>query len=196
MSYIDLKLQIPDNKLRGKQGDDIYNYSANQIQFYNNINKEINSNVDYKSQLIQIKWNTFFYKKYKAENDLLYFIIKLCIVIIILSLIHKRLPFFDDNAYSVIIGIIIAYGIIYIFYGIWNIMYKDNTNFDENEYLYYRNISNIDTTNNLNKSKCLTTTLPSDISFNDIDNIVDSELLDKNPTISDLFLKYNSTVNS
>jgi hypothetical protein len=194
MSYIDLKLNIPNNKLRANQSDDIYNYSANQIQFYNNINEEIKSNKIYKSQLIQIKWNTFFYKKYKAENDVLYFIIKLCVVIIIISLIHKHLPFFDDNAYSIVIGIIMSFGFIYIFYGIWNIIYKNNMNFDENEYLYYNSmLNNLDTSNNLN---CLSSTAP-DICFNDIDDIVYSSL---DPTASDLTIdglsNYISTVNS
>ena len=65
MSYLDISNSNDPNF------PDINNES--QINFYKSINTLI-KNPSYKDTLYSIKWNTYYYKKYKAENNLLYFI--------------------------------------------------------------------------------------------------------------------------
>lgn len=119
----------------------IYTYNTQQIDFNNEINDLYttdNSNIDtkYVNTLTKLQWNTYYYKKYKEENKLLYFIMIMCIIVIILTLIKNQFHFFDENAYSIIIGIILLVSVFRVLYSIWKLFLKDNINFDENDYLY------------------------------------------------------------
>ena len=109
--------------------------TKNQINFYKSVDNLI-KNPAYTDTLYSIKWNTYFYKKYKAENNLLYFIMVICVLIIIINLLKQKFTYFDDVSYSVIIGIILAYSFIHIFYILWSITYKSVSNFDENDYMF------------------------------------------------------------
>uniref|UniRef100_A0A6C0ETJ8 Uncharacterized protein n=1 Tax=viral metagenome TaxID=1070528 RepID=A0A6C0ETJ8_9ZZZZ len=128
-----------------------------QMKFYNSVNTLIH-NPAYTDTLSSIKWNTYYYKKYKAENNLLYFIMFICVLIIILNLLKRNFTYFDDLSYSVIIGIILAYSFIHILYILWSIMYKDKLNFDENDYMFdNKNVTGKD----LNKTTNLDGTITS-----------------------------------
>jgi hypothetical protein len=147
-----------------------------QIKFYNTIN-EIIKNPAYTETLYSIKWNTYYYKKYKAENGLLYFIMGICVLIIVLNLIKKKFPYFDDISYSVIIGIILAYSFIHILYILWSITYKDKFNFDENDYSfdtepnYGTDLSN--NNSNSNSVSCSKTTVTDSVTDNSVFSIND-----------------------
>ena len=104
------------------------------------------------------RWNTYYYKKYKSQNNILLFIIGVCVLIIMLKLIHKGYPFFDDRSYLIMVGIIIGLSILIVSYLLFIIYYKDNSNFDEIDYGYYNN-NKINPTSNINR----------DISFNMFD---------------------------
>lgn len=111
--------------------------STGQTKFYNDINTLYDKNkFNYANTKSQLQWNMYYYKMYQAENNVLYFIMKVCVIIIILTLIKKQFPFFDDNAYSIIIVIISVVTMIRVMYSVWNLIYKDNMNYDENDYLY------------------------------------------------------------
>jgi len=120
----------------------------NQIKFYNQVNDNLTSKKN--DHLKQVQINTYYYKRYKSENQLLYFIMIVCVIIIIIALIKQRVPFFDDYAYSTIIGIILSFSLIYISYSLWCLVYKDNHNYDEDDYLFNRTKnSNSDISHNI-----------------------------------------------
>jgi uncharacterized integral membrane protein len=109
-------------------------FNKNQYIFYNQVNDSLNElNKPIEEKIKQIQINTYYYKKYKSENNLLYFIIIIILIIIILSFINKLFPFLDTY-YSIIVGIIISFSLLYIIYSIWIMINKDNTNYDEHQY--------------------------------------------------------------
>lgn len=131
-----------------------------------NINKDTHLNEDLK----KVQVNTYYYKRYKSENQILYFIMIICFIIISIALIKKKLTSFDDLSYSIIIGIIIALSLFYISYSIYLLTYKDEVNYDEDNYPYTSkrmyDISGSDISGNVNYD-CLR----SDSSYNFINNI-------------------------
>ena len=109
-------------------------FNKNQYTFYNEVNDSLNElNKPIEKKLKQIQINTYYYKKYKSENNLLYFIIIILLIIIILSLINKSIPILESY-YSIIVGIILSFAILYIMYSIWIMVNKDNQNYDEYQY--------------------------------------------------------------
>jgi len=78
--------------------------------------------------------NTYYYKKYKMESNVFIYIIVVCIIINILTFLHKTYPYFDDDAYKIIVGSILGISIVVVFYVYLIILNKDNLNFDENDY--------------------------------------------------------------
>jgi hypothetical protein len=80
------------------------------------------------------RWNTYYYKKYKAQNRILVYIILVCITIFTLTLLHKTFSFFDRSSYLIIVGTIIAIAIMYVTLSIYYIYIRDNMNFDEIDY--------------------------------------------------------------
>jgi hypothetical protein len=101
--------------------------------------ENINKNRHLNEELKQIQVNTYYYKKYKSENQLLYFIMFMCFIIISIALIKKKMPFFDDLSYSIIVGIIMGLSLLYISYSIYILIHKDRINYDENEYNFISN---------------------------------------------------------
>uniref|UniRef100_A0A6C0D1K9 Uncharacterized protein n=1 Tax=viral metagenome TaxID=1070528 RepID=A0A6C0D1K9_9ZZZZ len=137
-------------------------FNANQYTFYKSVEKNLNALSQTSNENVkQIQINTYYYKRYKAENQLLYFIMIVLLFVIIITLIKKNYPFLDDLAYSIIIGSILGLSIIYIVYSLWIIMNKDSSNYDENEYSYSTNniTSGPDRSNTLNDS-CLDSIIP------------------------------------
>ena len=80
------------------------------------------------------RWNTFYYKKYKAQNNILLFIIGVCVFVIILKLLRKGFPYFDQTSYLTVLGITIGLTASVLFFLIKDIYYKDSANFDEYEF--------------------------------------------------------------
>jgi hypothetical protein len=116
--------------------------NQNQLKFYNQVNDNLISKKN--DHLRQVQINTYYYKRYKSENQLLYFIMIVCVIIIVIALIKQRFPFFDDYAYSIIIGIILSFSLMYILYCLWCLIYKDNHNYDEDQYLFNTNMKSSD----------------------------------------------------
>lgn len=142
-------------------------YTSKQTAFYQDV-QNILSEDSYSS----VKWNTYYYKRYKALNSILYFIMLICVIIIVLTIIKKSVPFFDDNAYSVVVGIILALSVIYIVRQLWSIMFRDNKNFDEYAYTFNTNANTIgnDTIHNNIMSDCVSTTPKPQVNYSSITN--------------------------
>jgi hypothetical protein len=105
--------------------------------------------------------NIYTYKKYKAINEILYIILFITILILLLTILNKNIEYFDNVAYGILVGVIIAVGIIYIAQKILDILFRNNLNYDEYEFNYdkpeklyvYKNkpFSTSDNTNKCNK---------------------------------------------
>lgn len=96
----------------------------------------INKNKHLSEDLKQVQVNTYYYKRYKSENRILYFIMFMCFIIISIALIKKKMPFFDDLSYSIIIGTIMGLSLLYIVYYIYLLIHKDSLNYDEHDYKF------------------------------------------------------------
>jgi hypothetical protein len=140
-----------------------------QSIFYNQVQSNLDSlKIPINDDLKQIQVNTYYYKKYKSENHILYFINIILVIIIIISIIKKRFPFLDDLSYSIIIGIILGFSLLYIIYLLWNIINKDHQNYDEyyyDQYSYDYNENGSDISDNSNLS-CLKPGKYLDLSYN------------------------------
>ena len=151
-------------------------FNPKQAQFYNEMNtalKDLSKPVN--EQLKQIQVNTYYYKRYKSENNILYVVIGILFLIILISLIRKNYPFFDDVSYSIIVGIILVGLLIYIVSSIWKLFYKDQLNYDEIDYGDMSADDIVSGSNKYNSSDCNRTSLNNtDISFNvsDLKNFI------------------------
>ena len=121
------------------QYNSIYdNYdSSGTINFFQLVNNEIiklfnTSNVNKTYSLS----NIYTYKKYKAINEILYIILFITIAILLLTILNKMVTYFDDVAYGILVGVIIAFGSIIIVQKIFDILFRNNINYDEYEYKY------------------------------------------------------------
>ena len=95
-----------------------------------NIDKHLNED------LKKVQVNTYYYKRYKSENQILYFVMVTCFIIILIAFIKKKIAYFDDLSYSIIIAIIMTLSLSYILYSIYLLTYKDEVNYDEDNYQY------------------------------------------------------------
>ena len=155
-------------------------FNSKQYRFYKNVEKNLTALSKTSNEYVkQIRINTYYYKRYKAENQLLYFIMVVLLFVIIISLIKKHYPFLDDLSYSIIIGSILGLSIIYIVHSLWIIMNKDSSNYDENNYSSYvdtdrDNITDSERDRTLNNN-CLDTYIPQlPIKTVNMDNLMSS----------------------
>ena len=88
---------------------------------------------DQNEDIVVARWNTYYYKKYKLESNFLMYIIAVCIIIILLTFLHKTFPYFDRPAYLIIVGFIIGISILFFTYFYYRMFMKDDMNFDEND---------------------------------------------------------------
>lgn len=151
-------------------------FNPNQAQYYNEMNNSLKSlSRPVNEQLKQIQVNTYYYKRYKSENNILYVVIGILILIILVTIIRNNNPFFDDVSYSIIIGIILAGLLIFIMSSIWKLFYKDQLNYDETDYGIMSSDNIVSGSNDSNSSDCNRTTFNTrDISFNvsDLKNLI------------------------
>ena len=112
----------------------------------------INKDRHLNEHLKQVQVNTYYYKKYKSENEILYFIMFVCFIIISIALIKKKVSSFDDLSYSIIVAIIMVLSLSHISYSIYLLTYKDELNYDEDNYPFdtRSDISGNDISGNVN----------------------------------------------
>lgn len=151
-------------------------FNPNQYTFYKQVEKNLTAlNRPINENVKQIQINTYYYKRYKSENHLLYFINIVLVFVIIISLIKKKFPFIDDYAYSIIIGTILALSILYIVYNLWIILGKDDKNYDEHNYIDTSNIQSGD--HNLSNSGLINESCLDNSVADTINNTVDMDHL-------------------
>ena len=111
--------------------------SSGTINFYQLVNNEIiklfNTSSVNKTYSLS---NIYTYKKYKAINEMLYVLLFMTIAILLLTILNKMVTYFDDVAYGILVGVIIAIGTIDIVQKIFDILFRNNINYDEYEYKY------------------------------------------------------------
>jgi hypothetical protein len=73
--------------------------------------------------------------KYQSETYILKLIIFFCGLALIGALIFLK-GFINESIYILYLGIIISVAIITIAYNIYNLIYRDNTRFDETDFGY------------------------------------------------------------
>jgi hypothetical protein len=119
-------------------------YNPKQSEFYGQVNKQlIKIKKPINENLRQIQINTYYYKRYKSENYILYFIMFILTFLIIIALIKQKYAYLDDLAYSVIVGTILALSLLYISYSTYLIIMKDDSNYDEDNFMFNTSIEDI-----------------------------------------------------
>jgi len=174
-AYTDISFVITDASFASPSD---MTFNSKQHSFYKKVEKNLTALSKTSNEYVkQIRINTYYYKRYKAENQLLYFIMVVLLFVIIISLIKKKYPFLDDLAYSIIIGSILGLSIIYIVRSLWIIMNIDSSNYDENNYSSYidsDNTTDSDREDTLNNS-CLDNYIPQvPIKTVNMDNLMSS----------------------
>jgi hypothetical protein len=100
--------------------------------------------------LEEIRWNTYFYKKYRYQTQIMGIIIAICIL---LNLFNRAIPrpYFIAGS-----GFILSVSFVYIIYLLWDLMYRDTLNFDEYSFYNYRGqyVKSNDHTNTVDASNC------------------------------------------
>jgi hypothetical protein len=109
--------------------------SNNLAIHYDRLNDMILNVANKPNEDIEVaRWNTFYYKKYKAQNNILLFLIGVCVFVIILKLLRRGFPYFDKTSYLTILGITIGLTAAVLIFSIKDIYYRDNMNFDEYDF--------------------------------------------------------------
>ena len=109
-----------------------YDPEHNLNRYYDRLSEMVYDAANQPNEDIKVvRWNTYYYKKYQAQNNILLFIIGVCGFIIVLKLLTKTFPYFDRSSYLTILGITIGLALVKILFDIRTIYYKDNMNFDE-----------------------------------------------------------------
>jgi hypothetical protein len=78
--------------------------------------------------------NNYYIDKYNHQRKLLYVIDVYCIVIILLTLIKNNFSYFDEVAYSSIVGILLAVMVVYIIYQLWDMFLRSERIYDEYDF--------------------------------------------------------------
>lgn len=173
VNNLGLNVESPNVKLYQKAEQNYMNVN------YNYTNDLANSNAllqyldkyqgnDKQANLIhsmrQVDVNKYYIQKYQSESYIFKLIIFFCGVALVGCLFFLK-GLISESLYIIYLGIIITTGIITIVYTIYNLLYRDNVKFDENDYGYMPNIgtdisgvdiSGVDISYNLYDSdKCL-----------------------------------------
>ena len=82
--------------------------------------------------LEEIKWNTYFYKKYYYQTQLMGIVIGICIVLNIFNRTMSREVFIAAT------GFILSITFVYLLYRIWDLTMRDSLNFDEYSFYNYK----------------------------------------------------------
>jgi uncharacterized membrane protein (DUF485 family) len=161
ISYSNLQYNYKKNRLRNQKhiGDVVKDYKNVTKKRYNDYLQDIHN----KQKNVEI--NTYHIKKYRKQKHLLYIILIICLIIVFVSYLKNRYDsYFDDYAYSSIIGIILGISFIIILYVLWDIYLRDNVNFDEYDPIFYKFDYDIDANNGEGSESC---SIKPHTSFND-----------------------------
>ena len=121
-----------------------YNKSADMYRNQNLINNVIEEEINVLEDRIdpltqgvsndkkQIEINNYYYKKNKAQINILYYFIFTCLILVLVHFLNKKLPIiFNDTIYILINGIVLVIFTIYFVNACIDILSRDSHNFDE-----------------------------------------------------------------
>ena len=92
-----------------------------------------------KMRMVEI--NTYYKKRYDAQSNLMKSIIFICILLCVLATLYKK-SLLPEMVSKVLISIVIVFGVFSIIWGVLDIYWRDNMNFDAYAYNYYPNNNN------------------------------------------------------
>lgn len=85
----------------------------------------------------QIEIYNYYYNKNKTQQNILYYLFIICIIVIILTYINLHFNFFlNDAIYSIIVGLIFSLYVIYFIYSFYDIVIRDDINFNEYNFMW------------------------------------------------------------
>ena len=144
--------RIKYNEKRVDNQDSVTYYMTDYTDSLKDKHENVMNDVD--NQYRSIEMNNYYHKKYSAQNKILWFVIKISIIVIILSFfnsfIHNKIV---DIIYLSIVGIIFAYSLIHICYQLFDIYMRDKHVFDEYDFDKINDDSRNYKTSNV-KSEC------------------------------------------
>jgi hypothetical protein len=129
-----------------------------------------------KKRLIEI--NNYYYLKNKAQTRILRMFFGLTVLIGILHYMNANIPsLMNDTLYIILIGLMFAIFVIFLCYSLYDIIMRNDHNFDEYDYYWKRKVhTDVDPSKiNLELQKDL----------NDLDAEVDKEKICQKPEIED-----------
>jgi hypothetical protein len=88
--------------------------------------QELNNKNDTQMRLVEI--NTYYGQRYEAQSGLMKKIIMVCIPLLILFILKKKM-ILPETIGNYIIGVVIAVGAVYILYNVWDIFTRSNMDF-------------------------------------------------------------------
>ena len=109
-------------------------YTESEYNTLKRRNKHLTNDLDKNFKKNQLY--TYYYKKNKSQLTILYNLILVIVFLIILTFLNNHVKFIiNDLLYGIIVGVVIALFSIYIFYQLFDILMRDNINFDEYSFL-------------------------------------------------------------
>lgn len=99
-----------------------------------------------KLRLVQI--NTYFGKRYNAQKEIMQVIFFTCIAVFILLLIKNKFGVIPNNVSLLLVGIILAIGIVILVYKIIDFSNRDTMNFDEYNWKFDKKTAPMDINKN------------------------------------------------
>lgn len=82
-----------------------------------------------KLRLVQL--NTYYGKRYSAQKHMLITIVLVCVILFIIAFFKNRLGLLPSNVATLLMGLTVAVGLIYLTYSFIDFSNRDNMNFDE-----------------------------------------------------------------
>jgi hypothetical protein len=118
------------NRLRKEVGDKIIVAKVME-QELNNLKTNYHTLKDDKNnKLRMVEINTYFGKRYQAHTSLMKMVIIICLILLVINIFAKR-GFLPINISNLLTAIVLAVGAFYILKKVFDLMRRDNMNYDE-----------------------------------------------------------------
>lgn len=118
------------NRLRKEVGDKIIVAKVMEEQL-NNLKANINSlKEDKHNKLRMVEINTYYGKRYQAHTGLMKLVILVCLILLVINILAKK-GFLPVNISNLLTVIVLAVGGFFILRKIFDLMRRDNMNYDE-----------------------------------------------------------------
>lgn len=114
----------------------------------NSAKKNLNAMKDNRyNQLRMVEINTYYGDRYEAHAELMKIIVIICIPLIILAILLQK-ELLSQNVGGILMSIVVAIGVIVIFYKIYDMSIRDNMNYQEFKWPFNPDSVNVDSNAN------------------------------------------------